>query len=212
MINRRGTLEVYFELNLTGRKTIRVKEQTEMDKNHTKTIEALNSINRILTQLDDESRRRVLDAVITFFQVDLGHPRSSLDRPSPSQSVPQSPRPQFRNDETPSPKEFLLEKQPKTDVERIACLAYYLTHFRDTPYFKTLDLSKLNTEAAQTKFSNANYAANNATNSGYLAAGPKGQRQISAAGEIFVVALPDRDAAKQAISLARRRKNSRKKK
>ena len=54
-----------------------------------------------------------------------------------------------------SPKEFLLEKQPRTDVERIACLAFYLTHYRDTPHFKTLELSKLNTEAAQQKFANA---------------------------------------------------------
>jgi len=46
-----------------------------------------------------------------------------------------------------SPKDFLLEKQPRTDVERIACLAYYLTHYRATPHFKTIDLSILNTEA-----------------------------------------------------------------
>jgi len=61
-----------------------------------------------------------------------------------------------------------MEKQPRTDVERVACLAYYLTHYRNTPYFKTLDLGKLNTEAAQPKFSNAAYASNNALKMGYL--------------------------------------------
>ena len=34
-----------------------------------------------------------------------------------------------------SPKDFLMEKAPNTDVERIACLAYYLTHYRSTPHF-----------------------------------------------------------------------------
>jgi hypothetical protein len=81
-----------------------------------------------------------------------------------------------------------MEKQPRTDVERVACLAYYLTHYRDMPHFKTLDLAKLNTEAAQPKFSNAHYASQNALNMGYLAPADKGQRQLSAAGEQFYVA------------------------
>jgi hypothetical protein len=104
-----------------------------------------------------------------------------------------------------SPKEFLLEKQPRTDVERIACLAYYLTHYRGTPHFKTLDLSMLNTEAAQPKFANAAYSANNAVKMRYLVPSTKGQRQISAVGERFVRALPDRDAAKTALESIRRR-------
>ena len=47
-----------------------------------------------------------------------------------------------------SPKDFLFRKEPNTDVERVACLAYYLTHRRGTNHFKTIDISKLNTEAA----------------------------------------------------------------
>src|SRR5712664_4147279 len=27
------------------------------------------------------------------------------------------------------PKQFLTEKKPRTDVERVACLAYYLAHY-----------------------------------------------------------------------------------
>jgi hypothetical protein len=105
----------------------------------------------------------------------------------------------------------LLEKQPRTDVERIACLAYYLTHYRDTPHFANIDLAKLNTEAAQPKFSNTAYSANNALYQGYLAAAAKGQKQLSAAGEQFVRALPDRDAAKTAMSLAKPRRPPKKK-
>ena len=109
-----------------------------------------------------------------------------------------------------SPKEFLLEKQPRTDVERMACLAYYLTHYRDTPHFKTLDLSKLNTESAQPKFANAANTTNNAVKRGYLVQSSKGQRQLGAAGERFVLALPDRDAARAAMAAVRpRRRTSR---
>ena len=105
-----------------------------------------------------------------------------------------------------SPKAFLIEKQPRTDVERMACLAYYLTHYRDTPHFKTLDLSQLNTEAAQPKFANAANTTNNAVKRGYLVQSTKGQRQLGAAGERFVLALPDRDAAKAAMASVRPRR------
>src|SRR6185312_8399188 len=100
----------------------------------------------------------------------------------------------------------MREKAPVTDVERMACLAYYLTHYRDTPHFKTLDLSKLNTEAAQPKFANAANTTNNSVKRGYLVPSTKGQRQLSAAGERFVLALPDREAAKSAMMTVRPRR------
>ena len=183
-----------------------------MDNENTKAVEGLNSIIRTLNQFDVETRERLLKTIISFFHIDLNLSTSSTERLENAISTNKSSRPQFSGDTKPTPKEFLLQKQPKTDVERMACIAYYLTHFRDTPYFKTLDLAKLNTEAAQPKFSNAAYAASNAANCGYLAPAPKGQRQISAAGEQFVIVLPDRVAAKQAMALSRRRKNSRRKK
>lgn len=93
-------------------------------------------------------------------------------------------------------------------MERITCLAYYLTHYRETPHFKTLDLSKLNTEAAQLKFSNAAFASDNAVRAGLLVPAGKGAKQISALGELYVQALPDRAAAKDAVAhMKPRRKN-----
>ena len=77
-----------------------------------------------------------------------------------------------------SPKEFLLQKQPSTDVERVACLAYYLTTYRSMPHFRTVDISKLNTEAAQIKFANAAYTVTNATNAGFLVPAGKGNKQL----------------------------------
>ena len=96
-------------------------------------------------------------------------------------------------EQTMSPMEFMQNKQPQTDEERIACLGYYLTHFLDTPQFKTSDVSKLNLEAKQQKFANATKAINNASRAGYLiSTSKKGIRKLSAAGERFVKALPDR--------------------
>lgn len=93
-------------------------------------------------------------------------------------------------------------------MERVTCLAYYLTQYREQRYFKTLDISKLNTEAAQIKFSNPAKAVDNATSYGYLAPATKGNKQISAGGELFVDALPDRDAARAAMLNARPRRRA----
>jgi hypothetical protein len=104
----------------------------------------------------------------------------------------------------------MFEKQPRTDVDKVACLAYYLSHYRDTPHFRTLDISKLNTEAAQVKFSNPAVAVDNAVKRNFLVPAPKGNKQLSTLGEQFVQALPDRDKAKAIIVTARPRRKARK--
>jgi len=116
----------------------------------------------------------------------------------------------FSEDRSISPKQFMFEKQPRTDVEKVACLAYYLTHYLGTPHFKTLDISKLNTDAAQVKFSNPAVAVDNATKQNYLVPASKGSKQLSALGEQFVLALPDRDRAKQVMANARPRRRAKK--
>jgi hypothetical protein len=173
---------------------------------------ALQAVIAALQGLDADARRRIVDAAATFLQIRTGTAgglgRAAEPREQPPSSAPAYPS--FSADTTMSPKEFLFQKQPRTDVERIAALAYYLTHYRDLPQFKTLDLSKLNTEGAQPKFSNAAASANNAVKTGYLVPTSKGLRQLSAAGERFVAALPDRDAARAALSLGAPRRKGRK--
>ena len=46
------------------------------------------------------------------------------------------------------------------------------------PHFRTVDISKLNTEAAQIKFANAAYTVTNATNAGFLVPAGKGNKQL----------------------------------
>jgi len=170
--------------------------------------ESLSEVLAILQDLSEDTRNKVLRTVAVFFdspQFAEKHEHT----PRASNPASSSAFPTFSENRQMSPKAFMTEKNPRTDVERIACLAYYLTHFRETPHFKTVDLSKLNTEAAQPSFSNAALAAANALKTSYLAPATKGQKQLSAAGEMFVNALPDRDAAKQVMVNMRRRKSRR---
>lgn len=171
-------------------------------------LKAFNQVVSAIQELENEARNRVLGSVVTF----LGLSKSSFQTavsPSGLSSISSSPTASsFSEDRTLSAKQFLYEKKPVTDIERIACLAYYLTHYRSMPHFKTLDLSTLNTEAAQIKFSNAATAVENATLAGLLVAAGGGKKQISAVGELYVEKLPDRDAAKDAIAHVRPRRKS----
>ncbi len=167
--------------------------------------EVLPQVIAAFRRLDSDSRRKLFQTIATLFDLTSAgtfspprHSGEGLDMGVPPD--------RFSKERPVSAKEFLLKKQPSTDVERVACLAYYLTHYRDTPHFKTLDISKLNTEAAQVKFTNAAQAVNNATNYGYLAPATKGNKQLSAPGEQFVEYLPDREAARTAMELARPRR------
>jgi hypothetical protein len=174
-------------------------------------LRALTSVMEALRPItNDEARARILKAAASFFRVPLGPsslPHSTMDSPSPRI---QGPTPTaFSSERTVSPKDFIRDKQPKTDVERVACLAYYLTHYRETPHFKTIDISKLNTEAAQPKLSNAAMAVDNATKTHYLVPAAKGNKQISASGEFFVQALPNRDLARSEMQKFRPRKRRR---
>jgi hypothetical protein len=158
-----------------------------------------------LSELDPQEQARALRAITSFFD----HAPIPAQQSSPARAADPAVASvvgAFSADRRPTAKAFLHEKQPRTDVERMACLGYYLAHFRDLPQFKTDDLTKLNTEAAQAKFSNASFAAANALKTGYLAPGDKGKRQLSATGERFVEALPDRDAARRIMAARASRK------
>jgi hypothetical protein len=168
---------------------------------------AFIAISDTLEPLSPEARLRLLRLLITHFDLSFGDsaPRNAPVA-QPNSSQPYGGGASFTEDRTLSPKQFMLEKKPLTDIERITCLAYYLAHYRESPHFKTLDLSKLNTEAAQTKLSNPSKTSDNAVARGLVMQVGGGKRQISALGELYVQALPDREAAKAAIAHQRRRR------
>jgi len=182
---------------------------------HKKYSDAAEILARVIAELRDlppKEQQKLLDTVATFYGL---HNAALLIQRQTKATAPTSPvlRPPgggFSEPRDISAKEFLLQKQPRTDVERVACLAFYLTHYKNTPHFKTIDISKLNTEAAQSKFSNTAMAVENATKTGYLVPASRGNKQLSAAGEVFVQALPDREAAKLAMSKLKPRRKTRK--
>jgi hypothetical protein len=99
-----------------------------------------------------------------------------------------------------TPKQFVGQKKPDSNYERVACLAYYLTHNRDTPHFKTSDITKLNTESAH-HFSNPALFVRHATSTyRYLSAAGGGKKQITLLGEAIVEAMPDRTKVAEAIA------------
>lgn len=169
-------------------------------------VEAVSTIVGILRQLDQDTQRRVLQSVHTLLEQPLQYnPSSHSGNTMPSLH---SAGQEFSRDRSLSPKEFLRDKHPITDVERVTCLAYYLAHYRDRPHFKTVDIAALNTEAAQPKFSNTSVAVDNARALGYLVAATKGNKQIGSAGERFVELLPDREAAREALRTSRKKRGN----
>jgi hypothetical protein len=180
-------------------------------KRNSDTAAILGKVIANLRGLSAEEQQNLIQTVATFFG--LMAPPNGSQRPKGIATAATSTAPAgggFSELRDMSPKEFILQKQPRTDVERVACLAFYLTHYRNTPHFKTIDIGNLNTEAAQSKLSNASMAVDNATKTGYLAPAVKGAKQISGAGEVFVQALPDREAARAAMGKLKPRKRSRK--
>jgi hypothetical protein len=157
-------------------------------------LNLVNTVSRIKAQ-------RLADLAMRPEGADYSVP----DISSPKQTIPGS---DISGNEDLSPKEFMAQRNPKTDMQRIACLGYYLTHFRKTPHFKTRDLTHLNIEAAQPQLSNPAAAVRNAAAHRYLSPAGSGQKMITHVGEAVVRALPDLDKVKEELA---RHKPARKK-
>jgi hypothetical protein len=178
-------------------------------------IEDLVTVLKVFDGLTPDGQRKLINMVATHIGVanvfSVGTSRGdaiSSTRPGPTHA---SPLGSFSEDRAMSAKEFIIQKQPRTEVERVACLGYYLTHYQDQPHFKSLDLSKINTEAAQPKMLNPARTTDHAVKNGLLVPAPvKGYKQLSAAAEKFIEALPDRDAAKAALASFASRRSKRK--
>lgn len=176
-------------------------------------LDALTTIIGALKRMSRDEQTRTLEAVSVFLGLGTETHRAPIipasASPPPRFARTSSVTTPFSEDRGASPKDFLRDKKPASDVERVACLGFYLTHHRDTPHFKTVDISALNTEAAQPKFSNASMAVDNATKAGLLVQAVRGAKQLSATGEHYVQLLPDRDAAREMLKSSNVRRKPR---
>jgi hypothetical protein len=174
-----------------------------------KGLAAVKTVFAALEPLDDALRDFVLTSVCTL----LGKPISNSTRinnipPTPQQPVvnPATPTPAppvvpSASHNGQSPKLFMKSKRPTSDVQRVTCLAYYLTHSMSQPHFKTKNITKLNSDAGQMRLSNPAYAITNAERqNGFIAPAGRGLKQITSLGEDVVAALPDQAQVKALLS------------
>lgn len=161
-------------------------------------VAVLSEIASALNRLDPGARVRMIQSLATLYGIMPSSPTTAGLSIQPV-SLGGETRPSFTEDRSMPPKEFVWQKQPKTAIERVVCLAYYLTHYRGLQYLKTADITELNMEAAQLKFSNPAMMVAEATRAGYLAPAGGQNKQLTVVGEQFVRLLPDRQAAYEAI-------------
>ncbi|MEU0924340.1 hypothetical protein [Streptomyces malaysiensis] len=164
-------------------------------------LKAMRASFEVLSPLDNEARSRAVRWLLAALKMD-----AHALHPEPPETVSNKPldahlhRDPSAAENVPNARTFMSQKKPGSLVERIACLAYYLSFYRDTPHFKTSDLVLLNTEAAAPKFGNPSRDADNAgRQNGYLVTAGKGLKQLTPRGEAVVQALPDREAVSAAL-------------
>lgn len=160
---------------------------------------AAEKVNSALAPLKPEERRRVLDSAYALWG-------GSGPAPTPGTGPGPVPAPlpvAAGGGAAPSPGDFMDRKAPRTGVERIACLGYYLTRYRNKPKLKTKDLEDLNSEARQPPIPNAPVVADNATKGGaqFLSSAGGGLKQVTTRGSAFVEVLPDRTKANEALAI-----------
>ena len=103
-------------------------------------IEALSAVLDALNDLDEEKRAFVYQTAGE--RLGLAAPTQRKDKSSGSGTDIDDDDIGSQDDIT--PKKFMKGKKAKTDVEIIACLAFYLSHYRDAATFKTKDITDLN--------------------------------------------------------------------
>ncbi len=171
-----------------------------------KQLKAMQAAQRALVSLERDEQVVVLDLLAR----NLGlTPVADPSTPAPVAGTPPPPAASPT-----SAKAFMAQKKPQTEIERMTCLAYYLSHYGNMPKFKTRDLTNLaKGDAAQPRFTNAAQSVKDAAKAKYFAPAGSGQKQMTTRGDALVEALPDRERVKKALEehvIGRPRKTRRK--
>ena len=171
-------------------------------------LRAMESAYAALEPLDADARRRaarwlvdtlgITDALISSPSAPP-EPRPPTDANTARRGTAGGAHDQRSPNVTPSPKVFISAKRPAAVAERVACLAFYLTHYRNMQSFGGGDIATLNTEAAAPRLNTSRDLDNADRASGYLVSAGDRKKQITARGEALVAALPDREAVKAAL-------------
>src|SRR5580658_5498304 len=90
-------------------------------------VVVLSELLKTLNTLAPDARKRIIQSIATLYGVGTASP-SAISPVLGNIIKNQTPRTSFSEDRSLSPKDFVWQKQPKTAIERVVCLAYYLQH------------------------------------------------------------------------------------
>jgi hypothetical protein len=161
-------------------------------------MRAVQVIMEALDPLDPASREAALKMAMIGLAFELP---ANPGVTAPVGVTPAAATAASANPTAPDPRSFMRSKNPLSDVERVACLAYYLTHVENRKTFRNRDLVRVNLAADGPQLNMRMAAQNAMRQNGYLASAAGVARQITTRGERVVEALPNRDAVKQALML-----------
>src|SRR4051812_46797595 len=101
-------------------------------------LEALGSVLKALTPLSDDAKSFVFRTAAERLGIScVVSTRPANSSASGDDQVTSS---QLSEITEMKPKAFLKSKRPLSELQRMVCLAYYLTHVQNKPHFKTQDL------------------------------------------------------------------------
>lgn len=177
--------------------------------------EALVVIVDALEALEDADRRWVLQSAASKWAIGLqqsanlgGLGGSSVIQPAPH-VIPQNGGEADAAIARSDIRAFVRAKRPTTDVERVACLGYFLLKTTGQAGFTSQAINVAHVESGGSAI-NMPRALDNATRrSKYLSNRGAREKQLTTLGEDVVEALPNRDAvaaAEQAAKAPRARK------
>jgi hypothetical protein len=170
-------------------------------------VTVLTTVIAALATLPKEQQQWVMQTAASRFALTVNSAAQTLPL-VPSPVAPTSPTPENPGQTV---KAFIKAKNPKNDMQRVACLAYYLQHRKDISTFKSKDIDEQHEAAGGIKFNLAQAVANATNVSKYFAAAGEGKKRLTTLGEDVVEALPDLEKVK-ALEKAGRRKPRVKKK
>jgi len=187
------------------------KGKTTTTGTHAASLEALAKVLGALDGLQPTDQEWVVGTALSRLGLQVPGPvRSGPGRGDDSGRQQVAALPGQHTGDADAPREFMRNKKPQTEVQKVACLAYFLAKQRQQTQFKTRDLSNLNIEAAGHKIGNPSMAVDNATKQNhYFAPAGGGKKQLTPLGDAIVEALPDQDAVKKVEAEEKPRKRAR---
>jgi hypothetical protein len=178
---------------------------------------ALVRVVQALEAVEEKDRQWVLQSAASKFaltiQVPAGNAAGAQAGASPAGGMPGIPAATGDIQAAIAKKDaraFIRIKKPATDVQRVACLGYFLAQTTAQHGFSSKDISKTHTDSGGSAI-NMTRALDNATRGAkYLSnRGPR-QKQLTTLGEDVVNALPDQAAVKTVEAGAKGRRGGKK--